>query len=128
MYEVYHLVLAKLSSISTIRMSKHFQPSTTMLVCIQFTVPILNKELRTALFEAAESLLLEKRRRTNISGKDFKGFVRTDWDAARFAAHYGTRFHAVTDSGKQKPNEIEFMIISPHDRALGIPPKKISDN
>jgi hypothetical protein len=99
-----------------------------MLVCIQFTIPILNPELRKALFEAAESLLLEKRNRIKIRGKDFQGYVRTEWDAARFAAHYGTRFYAMVDSGKQKTNEIEFMIISPHDRALGVRPKNISDN
>lgn len=99
-----------------------------MLVCIQFTIPILNKELRDALFEAAEYLLKKKRSRIKIRGKDFEGFVRTGWDAARFASYYGTRFHAIVDSGKEKPNEIEFMIISSHDRALGIPPKHISDN
>lgn len=99
-----------------------------MLVCIQFTLPILSKELRDALFEAAEALLKQKRSRIKIRGKDFEGYVRTGWDAARFAAHYGTRFRAIVDSGKKKPNEIEFMIVSRHDRALGVPPKNISDN
>jgi hypothetical protein len=98
-----------------------------MLVCIQFTIPILSKEIRDALFEAAETLLKEKKNKIKISGTNFEGSVRTKWDAARFAAHYGTRFRATIDSGK-KPNEIEYMIISRHDHALGVPPKDPSRN
>ncbi|MDE1874544.1 MAG: hypothetical protein KGH68_00560 [Patescibacteria group bacterium] len=96
--------------------------------CIRVTGCPLCENVRQALFQAAEKLLIKDSSRTTIKGDGFEGRVSTDRSTIRIASLFGTRFDAVIETGARK-SDVTYIIRSPYDRALGgVRPTELENN